>query len=138
MPYGAYSLLSWMQMVHCHKRDMYSTTSKRNLMRYSGTDLNLIIALIYLNLFSRGSHCLKHSNLRFDPWQGGNYYFLPGTGITRDGRVEPQSPISVPNIPELNPKFLHSAYVKKAYVLLTVIRPSDGDVRSGRSLGAFQ
>ena len=46
--------------------------------------------------------------------------------------------VSVPNIPLLNPKSLHSVYDVKAYLLSVAIRPSDGDVKPGGSLGAFQ
>ena len=45
--------------------------------------------------------------------------FLPET--RGDGGTVPQSLVSVPNIPGLNPKFLHNAYDVKAYVLLIVI-----------------
>ena len=54
---------------------------------------------------------------------------LPGT--KRDGGTEPQSLYYVPNIPDLNPKFLRSAYV------MIAIHPSDGDVNPGGPLGAF-
>ena len=40
----------------------------------------------------------------------------------------------IQNIPGLKPKFLHSAFVSKSYVLLIVYE----DIKPGDSLGAFQ
>jgi len=54
---------------------------------------------------------------------------LPGT--RRDGEAEPQSLVSVLNIPGLNPKSHCSAYDMKAYVLLIAIRPLGVDVKPG-------
>jgi hypothetical protein len=45
-----------------------------------------------------------------------NKIFLPVT--RRDGRAQPQSLVSVPNIPVLNPKSLCRVCDVKAYVLL--------------------
>ena len=69
----------------------------------------------------------SRSDLRFDPVQGRN--FLPG--IRREGQTNPQSLVSVPNMPGLNPRFLGSGYDVKSYVLLIAIRPSDGNVKPG-------
>ena len=41
--------------------------------------------------------------------------------MRRDGRAEPQAPVSVTNIPGLNPKSFRSLYDMKTYILL--IRP---------------
>ena len=49
--------------------------------------------------------------------------------------VEPQSLVSVPNIPGLNPKFHHSACDVKAHVLLIEIHPSDGDLSLPKRVG---
>ena len=72
------------------------------------------------------SHCLARSGLGFDPGRVGifNKEFLPET--RRDGGTQPQSLVSVPNIPELNSKSPRSACDMEAYVLLVAIRPSDG------------
>ena len=53
---------------------------------------------------SRKLHCLVSSGLGFDPLQVGHFKFLPGTGIRRDGRGEPQPLVYIPNIRGLNPK----------------------------------
>ena len=63
---------------------------------------------------------------------------LINPGIIRDGGAELQLLVSVPNIPGLNNKSLRSAFSVKAYVLLTAIRSSDGDVQPGGPLGAFR
>ena len=52
-------------------------------------------------------------------------------GSTRDAGVDPQSLVSVPNIPGLNSKSLRSAF-------LIAIRTSDGDVRPDGSLDDFR
>jgi hypothetical protein len=46
--------------------------------------------------------------------------------------------VSVLNTPGLNLKSLCCAYDVKAYVLLIAIHPSDGDVKPGGPLSAFQ
>ena len=46
-----------------------------------------------------------------------------------DDKAELLPLVSVPNIPGLNPKSLRSANALRAYILLIVIRPSDGDVK---------
>ena len=69
-------------------------------------------------------------------WIFNKKIFLPGT--KRDGRAEPQSLVSVPKIQRLNIKFLHSVYVVKAYVLLTAIRPSNGEAKPDCPLDAFR
>ena len=53
--------------------------------------------------------------------------------------AEPQSLFSSPytSIFGLNPKYLRSEYDVKTYVLLIVIRQSDGNVKPGGPLGAF-
>ena len=50
---------------------------------------------------------------------GNNKKIFPAT--RRDGGAEPQSLVSVPNIPGLNPKSLRSVYEMKAYVLFIAI-----------------
>ena len=45
----------------------------------------------------------------------------------KDGGAEHQSLVSLQNVPGMNPKSLHSTFVVKANVLLTVFRPSDGN-----------
>ena len=49
---------------------------------------------------------------------------LPGT--RRDGGAETQSLVSLRNIPGLNPKSLRNKYDVNTYVLLMLIRPSNG------------
>ena len=56
----------------------------------------------------------------------------------RDGRTEPQSLVSAPNIPGLNSKSLSSVYDVKACVLLIAICPSDGIVKPGGPLDTFR
>ena len=68
--------------------------------------------------------------------QRSQVWVLPG--IRSDDGAEIQSLVSIQNITELNPKYLRSAYDVKAFVLLTAIHPSDGDVKPGGHLGAFQ
>ena len=46
-------------------------------------------------------------------------------GTMRDDEAEPNSQVSVPTVPGLNPKSLRSAYVMKTYVMPIAIRPSD-------------
>ena len=55
--------------------------------------------------------------------------YIPGT--RRDGEAEPQSLVSVPNIPDLKPKYRRSAYDVEADLLLIAIRPSDRYVKRG-------
>ena len=86
----------------------------------------------------RQSHCLACNGFSFDHRQDNNYeykIFLPG--IRSDCRAEPQSQVSVPNVPGLNPKSLNSVYNVKTYGLLIMIRPSVGDVQLGGPLGVF-
>ena len=65
-----------------------------------------------------------------------NKRFLPGT--RRDGGAEPQSLVSVLNIPGLDPKSFHAACDVKAYVLLMAIRPPDGDVKPDSQFVIFE
>ena len=65
-----------------------------------------------------------------------NKEFLPET--RRYVGVEPQSLVSVLNIPGLNSKSLRSAYDVNAYVLSIVIPPSGGDFKPGSPLGVFR
>ena len=97
-----------------------------------------------LTLFSKStvlthvqSHCLACSCPTFDLQQDRNFYFSLDLEL---GEVMEQNfhlLVSVPNIPGLNPKSLHSAYVVKVYELLIVICLSDGDVKAGGTLGSF-
>ena len=50
-----------------------------------------------------------------------HYLDRSGTWIWRDGEADPQSLVSVPNIPGLHPKSLCSAYEVKAYVRVLLI-----------------
>jgi hypothetical protein len=70
---------------------------------------------------------------------GLNFKLLSGVLIRRPG-CGVRSLVSIPNIPELNPKYLYSAYDLKAYeyILLIAIRLSDGDVKSSAPLGALR
>jgi len=43
-----------------------------------------------------------------------------------------------PILSGFNSDLLHNDYVEKLYVILIVIRPSDGDVKPGGPLGAFR
>ena len=48
------------------------------------------------------------------PSRLGFFLFIPGAGIRRDDRVEPESLVDVPNVPGLNPKSLCRTFVVKA------------------------
>ena len=65
-----------------------------------------------------------------------NKEFHPET--RRDGGEEPQSLVTVPNILELNPKSLCSAYEVKACVLLIAICTSDRDDKFDGPLMLFE
>ena len=60
--------------------------------------------------------------------------FLPET--RKDGRIELQSLVIVPNIPRLNPEFLLSDIM--AYVMFITTSTSDGACNPGGQLGAFR
>ena len=84
------------------------------------------------------SHCFAFSIPRFDPQQDRNFSFLLVTGIRGDCGAESQSLHSVPNIPGLNTKFIHSAFDVKENMPLIVICVSDGDIKPDGPFGAFQ
>ena len=51
-----------------------------------------------------------------------------------DGGAVPQSLVSFPNTPELNPKFLRNTYDVTVDALLIATRPSEGDDKQYKNL----
>ena len=64
-----------------------------------------------------------------------NFHFLPGTEIKEDGGRELQLLVSTLKYTWVK---YHNSIIVKAYVMLTMICPPDGDIKSGSPLDATQ